>query len=107
MIFAQQNILQDPPFTRLDMVSCRDLLIYLSAEVQHKLLPVFHYVLNTGGILFLGSSETIDGFTSLFSAIDTKWRLLERQEAALATTGMADFPARFTFGDIYLQDADC
>ena len=100
VIFAQQNILQDPPFTKMDLVCCRNLLIYLSPEMQHKLLPVFHYALNTGGILFLGSSETIGGFTSLFSTLDTKWRLFERREAASAITGTVKFPTRLILDDL-------
>ena len=59
VIFAPQNIIMDPPFTKLDILSCRNLLIYLTPELQKKLLPLFHYSLNPGGILFLGSAETI------------------------------------------------
>ena len=64
VIFAPQNIIMDPPFTRLDIISCRNLLIYLTPELQKKLLPLFHYSLNPGGFLFLGSAETIGGFTN-------------------------------------------
>ncbi len=59
VIFATQNIIMDPPFTKLDILSCRNLLIYLSPELQKKLLPLFHYSLNPGGILCLGSAETL------------------------------------------------
>src|ERR1039458_8301810 len=59
VIFAPQNVIMDPPFTRLDILTCRNLLIYLTAEVQKKLIPLFHYSLSPGGILFLGSAETI------------------------------------------------
>jgi two-component system CheB/CheR fusion protein len=69
LVFAPQNIIKDPPFTKLDLISCRNLLIYLDAKSQKKLLPVFHYSLKTEGILFLGSSETIGGFVDLFSAV--------------------------------------
>ena len=66
VIFAPQNLIMDPPFTKLDILSCRNLLIYLTPEVQKKLIPLFHYSLNPGGILFLGSAETIGDFTDLF-----------------------------------------
>ena len=57
VISAPQNVVMDPPFTKLDLVSCRNLLIYLTSELQQKLLPLFHYSLNPGGVLFLGSAE--------------------------------------------------
>lgn len=57
VVFAEQNLIQDPPFSRLDLVSCRNLLIYLKPDLQKRLLPLFHYTLNPGGILFLGTSE--------------------------------------------------
>ncbi len=62
VIFAPQNLIMDPPFTKLDILGCRNLLIYLGPEVQKKLIPLFHYSLNPGGILFLGSAETIGSF---------------------------------------------
>ena len=80
IVFAQQNVLTDPPFTRLDLLSCRNLLIYLSPETQKKLMPLFHYSLNPGGLLLLGSSESIGGNTDLFSPLDNKWKLFERRE---------------------------
>src|SRR5262249_2036312 len=78
VVFAPQNITMDPPFTKLDILSCRNLLIYLSGELQKKLIPLFHYSLNPGGILFLGSAETIGSFTSLFAPLDTKTRMYRR-----------------------------
>ncbi|MCX5809817.1 MAG: PAS domain-containing protein [Proteobacteria bacterium] len=81
LIFAPQNIIMDPPFTKLDILCCRNLLIYLTAELQKKLLPVFHYTLNTGGILFLGASETLSETGDLFSPIDTKWKIFKRKAA--------------------------
>jgi len=65
VIFAPQNLLLEPPFTKLDILICRNLLIYLTPEVQKKLIPLFHYSLNPGGILFQGSAETIGEFTDL------------------------------------------
>jgi chemotaxis methyl-accepting protein methylase len=67
VIFAPQNLIMEPPFTKLDILSCRNLLIYLAPEVQKKLMPVFHYSLRPDGILFLGSAETIGSFTDLFA----------------------------------------
>ncbi|MGC4001595.1 MAG: chemotaxis protein CheB [Anaeromyxobacter sp.] len=82
VVFAPQNITMDPPFTRLDILSCRNLLIYLSAEVQKKLIPLFHYALNPGGVLFLGSAETVGAFGAHFRPLDGKTRIYERLELA-------------------------
>ncbi|MDM7912867.1 MAG: PAS domain-containing protein, partial [Methanotrichaceae archaeon] len=93
LIFAPQNVLTDPPFTKLDLLSCRNLLIYLNNETQKKLLPLFHYTLNSGGFLFLGSSETIGTFTDLFAPVDNKWKIFQRREALLARKDLIEFPA--------------
>ncbi len=95
VIFAPQNLIMDPPFTKLDILSCRNLLIYLSAEVQKKLIPLFHYSLNAEGILFLGSAETVGGATDLFVPANAKHRLYRRTESALRTQPIA-FPASFS-----------
>jgi chemotaxis methyl-accepting protein methylase len=92
--FATQNLIMDPPFTRLDILICRNLLIYLTAELQKKLLPLFHYSLNPGGILFLGSSEAITPFGDLFTPLNSKSRLFLRREAILSGTPV-EFPASF------------
>ena len=92
IVFAQQNVLTDPPFTRLDMLSCRNLLIYLSSGTQKKLMPLFHYSLNPGGILLLGSSESIGSFMDLFSPRDNKWKLFERREDHIARKSLVEFP---------------
>lgn len=78
VIFAPQNIISDPPFTKLDLISCRNLLIYFGAELQKKLLPMFQYALNRDGILVLGSAETVGDFTELFSPMDKKNRVFAR-----------------------------
>ncbi|MEO8159661.1 MAG: chemotaxis protein CheB, partial [Betaproteobacteria bacterium] len=80
VMFAQQNIVLDPPFTKLDMLFCRNLLIYFDPLLQRKLFPLFHYSLRPGGILLLGSSETVGKFNRLFSPIDLKLRLYLRQD---------------------------
>ncbi len=97
VIFASQDIITDPPFTRLDILSCRNLLIYLTPEVQKKLIPLFHYSLGPGGILFLGSAETIGSFTDLFAPLDGQSRLFQRRESALRT-GLVEFPSSFSTG---------
>lgn len=78
VVFARHNILTDAPFTKLDLLSCRNLLIYLEANAQQKILPLFHYALKPNGILFLGSSETIGGFERLFSVIGRRGKLFKR-----------------------------
>ncbi|MFH0871338.1 MAG: chemotaxis protein CheB [bacterium] len=95
VIFAPQNVIMDPPFTRLDLVICRNLLIYLTPELQQKLLPLFHYSLNPGGFLFLGSAETIGGFTDLFAPLEGKSQLYRRLESGLRVEPI-EFPTSFT-----------
>ncbi len=82
VIFAEQNLASDPPFSRLDLVSCRNVLIYMGRELQKRVLPIFHYALNPGGWLFLGSSESIGEYLDLFDAVDRKWKLFR------STTGV-------------------
>ena len=82
-VFAVQNLIKDPPFTKLDLISCRNLLIYLNAELQHRLVPLLHYALKPGGLLFLGSSETIGGFGDLFEVVDKKWKIFRRKAGGL------------------------
>ena len=93
IVFAPQDLIMDPPFTKLDLLCCRNLLIYFTGELQKKLLPLFHYTLNPGGILFLGSSETISGFQDLFHTIDNKWKIFQRRESLAAKTGLLDMPS--------------
>jgi chemotaxis methyl-accepting protein methylase len=84
VIFASQNIIMDPPFTRLDILSCRNLMIYLGPELQKQMIPLFHYALTSEGILLLGTSETIGNFDSLFYPIEIKSKLYCRIEAPLS-----------------------
>ncbi len=95
VIFAPQDLLRDPPFTKLDILSCRNVLIYLVPEVQKKLIPLFHYSLNPGGLLFLGSAETVGGFTELFASLGSKSRLYRRLEAGVQTEPV-EFPSSFS-----------
>ncbi len=96
VIFATQNLIMDPPFTKLDILSCRNLLIYLTQDLQKKLLPLFHYSLNPGGILFLGSAETTSGFTSLFSQLESKSKIYRRIQSSPAEP--FEFPTSFVSG---------
>jgi two-component system CheB/CheR fusion protein len=92
--FATQNVIMHPPFTKLDILICRNLLIYLTPELQKKLLPLFHYCLNPGGFLFLGSSEAVSTFTDLFATVSIKSRLFRRRESILPAEPLA-FPTSF------------
>ena len=81
VVFARQNFISDPPFSRMDLVSCRNLLIYLEPSLQQKLLPTFHYALKPDGFLFLGASESIGGFTELFEPVDKKNKIYSKKAA--------------------------
>ena len=95
VIFAPQNLIHDPPFTKLDLLCCRNLLIYLTGDVQKKLLPMFHYSLSPSGILLLGSAETIGDHTELFAPLNGKARLYRRTET-LARPELIAFPSAFS-----------
>jgi two-component system CheB/CheR fusion protein len=95
IIFAPQNLVMHPPFTRLDFVTCRNLLIYLDAELQKKLMPLFHYSLNSGGILLLGSAETIGTATDLFTPLDSKSRIYRRLDTS-RHVNLIEFPSAFS-----------
>jgi len=75
VVFAIQNVIKDPPFTKMDLISCRNLLIYLETGVQTRVIPLFHYALVPGGVLFLSPSEGIGSFTDLFAPLDKKWKI--------------------------------
>jgi two-component system CheB/CheR fusion protein len=91
ILFAQHDVILDPPFTRLDILSCRNLMIYFNAPLQQRLLPLFHYVLRPGGVLVLGESETVGRSLSLFAPLDSKCRLYLRT-AAESVAANVDFP---------------
>ncbi|MGD0960420.1 MAG: chemotaxis protein CheB [Methylomonas sp.] len=93
VIFAQQNIITDPPFTKLDLLSCRNLLIYFSPELQKKLIPLFHYALTGDGILLLGNAESVSNFSELFAFIDNHSRLYRRINQGGAPENI-DFPTK-------------
>ena len=92
LVFAPQNLIKDPPFTKLDILSCRNLLIYLGPELQKRVLPVFHYSLKENGILFLGSSESIGQSSDLFKIKDKKWKIYTKQINTNVAHPILDFP---------------
>ena len=91
VVFAIQNVIKDPPFTKLDLLSCRNLMIYLEPELQHRLIPVFHYALKPGGVLFLSPSESIGNHTKLFSSLNRKWKFYRATHSITSSrAAMAD-----------------
>ena len=78
-VFARQNVLRDPPFSRLDLISCRNVLIYFETAAQKKLIPFFHYALKPGGFLLLGGAETVGNFSDLFEPVDSKTKLFAKR----------------------------
>lgn len=99
VVFTEQNLISDPPFSKLDLISCRNLMIYLEAATQKKILTMFHFALREGGCLFLGNSETINQQHDVFEALSPKWRIyrrigpvrLDKLELPVKTTGRARF----------------
>ena len=92
VIFAPQNVIKDPPFTKLDLLCCRNLLIYFGPELQKKLLPIFHYSLKPGALLFLGTSETIGQSTDLFAILEKKWKIFKRKTSEITGHSALYFP---------------
>ncbi len=80
VVFSEHDLIRDPPLSKLDLVACRNLLIYMNGELQKRVIPLFHYALNPDGILFLGGSESIGDFDTLFSALDRKSKLFRRRQ---------------------------
>lgn len=83
LVFSEQDVAKDPPFSKLDLISCRNLLIYMGGELQRRLIPLFHYALLPGGYLFLGTSESIGDHDELFAAIDRKAKVYQRKAASV------------------------
>jgi two-component system CheB/CheR fusion protein len=103
LVFAQQNVITDPPFTKVDLLSCRNLLIYLDGKIQQRLIPMFHYALRPPGVLFLGSSETIGTFGNLFEPVDKKWKIFRRKDAAVSGY-VADIGPAASAQDVVARD---
>ena len=94
VVFAQHNIIMHPPFTKIDFLSCRNLLIYMEPELQKKMIGLFYYSLNPEGIMLLGSSETLGSQSPLFTSIDSKQKIYKRASAHL-TPELFDFPKTY------------
>ncbi|MCL1465834.1 chemotaxis protein CheB [Argonema galeatum] len=99
-VFAKQNVSQDPPFSKLDLISCRNMLIYLSPFLQKKVIPLFHYALKSTGFLMLGASEGTGGFSELFTLVDKKYKIYSRKLAR------ARLNFEFTTGNHPLQKSN-
>jgi two-component system CheB/CheR fusion protein len=84
LVFSEQDVVKDPPFSRLDLISCRNLLIYMSPPLQKKLIAAFHFALNPGGTLFLGTSESVGDVADLFEVANRKARIFVRKDGTLA-----------------------
>ncbi|WP_072857794.1 chemotaxis protein CheB [Loktanella atrilutea] len=94
-IFAPHNIIQDPPFSRIDLISCRNLLIYLSSDLQKQVIPRFHFALRDRGYLFLGPSEGLSGEDNLFSFVDKPNRIFEKNDTARTSySALLEMPRR-------------
>ena len=95
VVFAQQNIVMHPPFTKIDILTCRNLLIYMETELQKKILGLFYYCINPEGIMILGSSESLGKQSNLFTPVDAKLRIFKRADNALSPE-LFDFPSSFS-----------
>jgi len=93
LVFSEHNVIKDPPFSKLDLISCRNLMIYMSRDLQKKLIPLFQFALNPGGVLFLGTSENVGDFENLFNTLDRKSKLYKRKEGenSLPRTGFIKY----------------
>ena len=89
VVFALHNVLKDPPFTKLDLVSCRNLMIYLEPEPQARMIPSFHFALRPGGVLFLSPSESIGNLTQLFTPLSRKWKFYQANHSSSARSSVA------------------
>ena len=92
VVFAVQNVIKDPPFTKLDLLTCRNLMIYLEPELQNRLIPAFHYSLKPGGVLFLSPSESIGNHVDLFSPANRKWKFYRASHTAATSRAMMTSP---------------
>lgn len=95
LVFAPHNVIKDPPFTKLDLLLCRNLLIYLEPELQKKLMNLFHYSLNAGGLMILGNAENENSQKEQFLTIDAKLKMYERS-AVPVSTETVDFPSTYS-----------
>ena len=97
-LFSRHDITSDPPFAKIDMISCRNVLIYFTSELQKRVVPILHYALNPGGILWLGRSETISGFGNLFALEDKTNKFYSKK--TVASSARFYFPGRRRLPDM-------
>jgi two-component system CheB/CheR fusion protein len=97
VVFASQNVIKDPPFTKLDILTCRNMLIYMEPELQKKLMALFNYSLNAGGIMVLGTAETLGNSEEGFEELDSKLKIFKRT-AKKELVQVLDFPSAFNRG---------
>jgi two-component system CheB/CheR fusion protein len=97
-VFAKQDLAKDPPFSRVDLISCRNVMIYMTQFLQKRIVPLLHYALNPSGVLFLGSSETVGSFTDLFVPLDKKYKIYAKRQVSL--------PLNFEFVPQYRNDEE-
>jgi two-component system CheB/CheR fusion protein len=100
VVFATQSLIKDPPFSKIDLISCRNFLIYLGTHLQKQLIPILHYSLNPGGFLFLGSSESIGPFSDLFSVYNNKWKMFKPKSVSTLHLGAMDLPTVQTINTV-------
>ncbi len=98
VVFAEQDLIQDPPFSRMDLVVCRNLLIYLNAQTQARVISLFHFVLKAGGYLFLGNTESVAGQDNSFKPISKQWRIYQR--VGTAQRSVTEYPVTSTLRGI-------
>ncbi len=106
-VFARQNLISDPPFSRLDLITCRNVLIYLGSTAQQKLLPIFHWGLKPTGFLMLGTSETVGEFADLFNLVDKKYKIYGRKIASTRLaieTIISDYPVETTKSPLLISN---
>jgi len=96
VVFAPQNVIKDPPFTKLDILTCRNMLIYMEPELQRKLIALFNYSMNPGGIMVLGNAETLGNHKGGFDELDTRLKIFKRTRVPLSHE-LIDFPSSFYY----------
>jgi two-component system CheB/CheR fusion protein len=99
VVFAVHNLIKDPPFSKIDLISCRNLLIYLNSNLQARLLPLLCYSLNKNGVLFLGSAETIGKHSDLFLALNKKEKIYQQRDGVLLNKQAGRFTSLLTHGE--------
>ncbi|MEI7896926.1 MAG: chemotaxis protein CheB [bacterium] len=103
VVFAPQNVIKDPPFTKLDLLTCRNMLIYMESDLQKKLMSLFNYCLNPGGIMLLGTAETLGNYKEGFKELDVKLKIFKRA-ASILSTELIDFPSAFYHNRTMVQE---